>query len=727
MINLFTDKFIPLFHWILWTSIATGIMLILIFILKALLNRHLKPKWHYIMWVLVFIKCIMPWSPESTYSIYNIIHTGQSPATSAMHQKVESGSLHFPLSVQGINTGGTLNSGINASKNSPASLFNGVLQFTINHIWTVLCLIWLLGILVMLLYLGLTAIRFQKKIHHGLKAINPDLSKIFLICKEKIGIKHNIPVNFSRNISSPTLLGYFKPQLLLPYSLDDKLSQEEWEHVFSHELSHVKRHDIGVNWIASFILVLHWFNPLMWAAYRRMRMDQEVACDAQVLSYMDAEKRMNYGHTIIRLLESCSKSVPTPGIAQLSGNKRHLKGRLKMIKTFRKQPVLWSIIALVFIVGIALATMTGAKTLMTAKDSHKSGLPKHTQAKNTPASAKQNTQTPHESLLHQINSQAQVGKVPFFIGDVPYFQFAVDNSSINDVQSIWGKEDKVSKAGLGVYMTYNKQKAAFGINKKKMIFDARSYGTPLHTIHQSEVQTVLGIPNDARAYQKQSIWDYQVSPKLHLLFIFRPKTDKHPDPVIDHLSVVNPSDAGQSAQDSNNTSMNDPVPQQPQLSSGASGKTDASNSKNHSNYEAVIHKLVSFAKKGKLPFFEFTLSTTSIKDIEKKWGKPDHTDVAGKGVYATYNAKGAAFGINRKKKIFDIRIYTGIIKKIHLQNIINVLGKSDDIRYYGQQIIWVYHINRNDELEFILPKPTGQQPDPLVDHISVYSKADANK
>jgi beta-lactamase regulating signal transducer with metallopeptidase domain len=42
-------------------------------------------------------------------------------------------------------------------------------------------------------------------------------------------------------------------------------------HVFLHELAHLKRHDIALNWLFAGAQALHWFNPLVWLAFQQAR------------------------------------------------------------------------------------------------------------------------------------------------------------------------------------------------------------------------------------------------------------------------------------------------------------------------------------------------------------------------------------------------------------------------------------------------------------------------
>ena len=70
-----------------------------------------------------------------------------------------------------------------------------------------------------------------------------------------------------------------------------------------------------------------------------MREDQELACDAYALTFIDKEEQIAYGHTIITLLEHYSYQVPS--LANLSRNKRTLKRRIIMIKNSKRNRIVF--------------------------------------------------------------------------------------------------------------------------------------------------------------------------------------------------------------------------------------------------------------------------------------------------------------------------------------------------------------------------------------------------
>ena len=155
-------------------------------------------------------------------------------------------------------------------------------------------------------------------------------------CKQAMGLRVPVTLVETAAVGSPSLFGFVRPRLLLPVGLTRGFSQEELRYVFLHELSHIKRQDILTGWLMTALQILHWFNPLVWLAFHRMRVDRELACDALALSYAKEEENQPYGRTIIKLLESFGCSAWAPSMAGTVENKNQMKERISMIAKFRK-------------------------------------------------------------------------------------------------------------------------------------------------------------------------------------------------------------------------------------------------------------------------------------------------------------------------------------------------------------------------------------------------------
>ncbi|MED3469255.1 YjgB family protein [Bacillus thuringiensis] len=140
------------------------------------------------------------------------------------------------------------------------------------------------------------------------------------------------------------------------------------------------------------------------------------------------------------------------------------------------------------------------------------------------------------------------------------------------------------------------------------------------------------------------------------------------------------------------------------------------------NQKSINHvkDLFELAKEGKVPNVPFGAHTGDIEEIEKAWGKANKTEYAGNGMYATFTNKNVVFGFNKGSQVFDVRSYHAELKSITLQEIEKALGKPSSVKGNGEDKIYVYKVNNQYELKFVIPKSTGK-----VDHISVFSSEDS--
>jgi len=101
--------------------------------------------------------------------------------------------------------------------------------------------------------------------------------------RAQVGCRRQIRVVTSSELDIPAVCGLFRPVVILPIHsstwLEDRLIA-----VLQHELVHVIRFDWPVRVTARFAATIYWFNPLVWWAKRRLDLEQEMACDEEVLS-----------------------------------------------------------------------------------------------------------------------------------------------------------------------------------------------------------------------------------------------------------------------------------------------------------------------------------------------------------------------------------------------------------------------------------------------------------
>lgn len=178
-----------------------------------------------------------------------------------------------------------------------------------------------------------------------------------------------------------------------------------------------------------------------------------------------------------------------------------------------------------------------------------------------------------------------------------------------------------------------------------------------------------------------------------------------------------------SKNEQNNTSEEKKEPDEKSNNEGSTiPKPDPSTKDTVINQKSINHvkELFELAKEGKVPNVPFAAHTGDIEEIEKAWGKADKTEQAGNGMYATFTNKNVSFGFNKGSQVFDVRSYHAELKSITLQEIEKALGKPTSVKGNGEDKIYVYKVNNQFELKFIIPKSTGK-----VNHISVFSPEDS--
>jgi len=146
--------------------------------------------------------------------------------------------------------------------------------------------------------------------------------------EESSGTRAPIPLRCTEEASEPSVFGVFRPILLMPAGLMARLSDDELQAVFMHELAHAMRRD---NLFASLHMIVEmffWFHPLVWWVGKRLVDERERACDEAVLHM--GGKSAAYAESIIKVCEACLES-PLTCAAGVTGS--NLSKRIEAILT----------------------------------------------------------------------------------------------------------------------------------------------------------------------------------------------------------------------------------------------------------------------------------------------------------------------------------------------------------------------------------------------------------
>lgn len=143
----------------------------------------------------------------------------------------------------------------------------------------------------------ITLSRFKRSRHPVSDELRTTLAQI----AREVRLQRVPRIWIASSISSPAVTGLLRPTLLLPGEFDQTFTPAEARLVLKHELMHLKRHDLPLNAVLCVLMALHWFNPLLWLAFFKVRLDREAACDAQVLQNDSSDRRREYGHVLLKV------------------------------------------------------------------------------------------------------------------------------------------------------------------------------------------------------------------------------------------------------------------------------------------------------------------------------------------------------------------------------------------------------------------------------------------
>ncbi|MGK4044122.1 beta-N-acetylhexosaminidase [Heyndrickxia oleronia] len=168
-----------------------------------------------------------------------------------------------------------------------------------------------------------------------------------------------------------------------------------------------------------------------------------------------------------------------------------------------------------------------------------------------------------------------------------------------------------------------------------------------------------------------------------------------------------------------------PVKESPTITKPSSNNMVGSKNDQNKNLKKLVEEILALSKDGKVPNIPFVSGKTKWKEVNREWGKSDHISESAKGRYEEYKSHNSTIGF-ADQIVNDIRSYDSEIQKISLNEIKKTGGEPDTIRYYKDsthdQMILVYHATTSTDLLWVLPVKTKQEPNPKVDHISLYTQ-----
>lgn len=292
-------------------SVAASMLILAVILLRLILKS--SPKWiRCVLWLLVALRLVIPFSFESPLSLI--------PNAQAMNSTTQSSTSYVSSLVR--------TDSFQAMKNAVSSSENQA------DIITILSYIWIVGVGAMLIYMLFSYLNLHFKV------------------RESIVIKDNILV--CDRISSPFVFGIIRPRIYLP----SDLSEEEKSYVIAHEQAHIKHYDNLLKPLGYLILSIHFFNLLCWIAFKLFTNDIELACDERVIKNYNIQDKKGYSTALL----SCSIERNILSACPFSFGESGLKQRIKSVLSYKKPTVRIVILSFAVCLLTAMSFMTNPIT-----------------------------------------------------------------------------------------------------------------------------------------------------------------------------------------------------------------------------------------------------------------------------------------------------------------------------------------------------------------------------
>lgn len=305
-----------LFLHVVNLSISASWLVLAVLLARLVLKR--APKWaHVLLWGIVGVRLIFPFSLESALSL---IPSAETISPTILTDDIHRVYTGFPTLNQSINP--VLTQAATSTTDAAPKLL---------EIWLpALAALWFFGVTALLAWSAVSYLRLRQRVATAVR------------------LEDNLYQ--SEAVLSPFVLGLVHPRIYLPFCLD----QDTMEHVVAHERAHIQRRDHWWKLLAFVLLSVYWFNPLLWLAYLLLCRDIELACDEKVVQGMEPQQRADYSQALL----SCSVRHPAIAACPLAFGEVGVKQRVKSVLRYQRPTVLAVAASVVvcIIVGVCFLT-----------------------------------------------------------------------------------------------------------------------------------------------------------------------------------------------------------------------------------------------------------------------------------------------------------------------------------------------------------------------------------
>jgi beta-lactamase regulating signal transducer with metallopeptidase domain len=213
-------------------------------------------------------------------------------------------------------------------------------------IFSILNIIWLAVAIAICGYNAFSYIYFNHRLIKSRKLMDTPYADMYF---DKYTCKKKYTIYTISGMSTSFVMGTFKPVIYVP----DNLAASQTKVCIAHEITHIRRYDHIVKLLASLLVCIHWFNPLVWLAFKLMSMDMEQSCDEITLKNSDLDEKKEYSKALLSIAMLKNRNYVFSGY-KLGFADDSSKSRIKNILNYKKTCIAVSAVcAAVVIICIA--------------------------------------------------------------------------------------------------------------------------------------------------------------------------------------------------------------------------------------------------------------------------------------------------------------------------------------------------------------------------------------
>lgn len=363
---------------ILSLSLSGTLLITALLLFKPLFRNRFSRRWQYYIWLVVIGRLLLPFTPQESLMNTLFLKAGQADiqaGTASVEEQTAGLMLAGGAMWDGAAGNGAADKGDTGNENetlksrpglSPAVRTAGKL---LSHLSQYLWLIWLMTAIV-LLTRKITAYQdFRDYVKAGGEAVaDTRILDRLAVIGGQAGIRKPVELYINPLVSSPLLIGFFHPCIVLP---EVDMQETGFDCILLHELTHLRRMDTVYKWLVQFTICLHWFNPLVHLMDREISRACELACDEAVIMKLYREKIRVYGDTLIHATGAGGTCKAPLSSVTLIEAKELLKERLGAIMTFKKKTGFAAVTAFAMTLLLSAgAITTGAYAASHASSTH---------------------------------------------------------------------------------------------------------------------------------------------------------------------------------------------------------------------------------------------------------------------------------------------------------------------------------------------------------------------